>query len=1214
MCFFSKFLLWTLGIPPGQHVFAMSIPSGTQANPPRQGFALIVTLSVTALLVLLVTGLLLVVRAQSATLASRLQRAEARSNAQVGMRLALGALQRDLGSDCRVSAPGSQLGEDALHPALVGVWDARRLDEEMATTLPSGYYDRATGFRRWLVSGPGGPLEDVNYARTGALVNPVTFRRGSAADGRLDLRAARLAIGSTTGGADAFAWLVEDQNLKAPLLPSDLPPVAATPSVAQTLLTSGLPGARGHELIDGFDDLAVTDPALGKAVTTDSLKLVAALGDVDPARFAEEISLDSRSLLTNAVLGGVRHDFSLLLQRNFTQADFPAEYYPSDRVVNQTGRFAPTPSAVSYNGFRLSDTVPAVSDSNSATRLDLDTLPLQQLASYAAIADLRPPPASPGDNRNDGSRIEIDAQGRPRQDQLWMAQDVSPVDAHWRGDGMWLRPISKTMRIREIVYVGAKPIAGGKYRLVFYSIPVVTIWNPYTCDTTIRYLNMQYRVMPFAARVTKGSATVIQEIASSQNTWMIFAQNVPGQSSMVIPAGDCRVFFPDFITSPGSSSSQRRYYLANRWPTDFSLITKFWAPEVANPAIEGLPTESVTVGFLPTQQAYSGMISHYNDGWSAATVGWYQSTKTHDWDYDLRALHPFLLNEGGDSLTSTYAELAIRPKPACIIDLGAKVMDDPKLPSLTWTFDYYGALNPSMMYRGMEVANRASVSAAQAEGAHRAAVMEYRFIPLRGDTDLARYLSTLEPGDGVYDFQGGSHGPGDGANRMIGSELPLVPLHSLAQLQHLPLQDEGWVHDSPIPRTPLWAGTIGNARAHPWLRPGTLREMRQLSPLDTWNPGAYTGQAPIIDRQWVANALLFDGWYFSAAGARQGGYFAREGSERTARQVIDEALARTRPLPLDRLEFTSQAASRVQAAPLVDVNGRPTDRAWDRIGSLLTLRGGFNINSTSVAAWRAVLGAALGKPQARLVPGGGVSIEAVDGVPVSRFSLPIGPNLDEGGDPIADGFTGYRELQAAQIDELAKAVVEEVRARGPFRSLGEFVNRRRTSEASSPLVLRGALESALERDEVSINAPYRSGRLTAANFPNTPFVNPAAVEGWRHRGMAGYVSQADLLTTLGPVMTCRGDTFTVHTQGERLGADGRTGSAVRYEIVVQREADFINNRVPAFSSALELANGTAPGDGTNPAPSLTPEEFETSRRFGRRFRIVSLREVLPESN
>ena len=59
-----------------------------------------------------------------------------------------------------------------------------------------------------------------------------------------------------------------------------------------------------------------------------------------------------------------------------------------------------------------------------------------------------------------------------------------------------------------------------------------------------------------------------------------------------------------------------------------------------------------------------------------------------------------------------------------------------------------------------------------------------------------------------------------------------------------------------------------------------------------------------------------------------------------------------------------------------------------------------------------------------------------------------------------DQWNGRRTLTDDEIEALAKAIVKEVRKRGPFLSLADFVNRRVGTD--KPLAKAGAIQSALD--------------------------------------------------------------------------------------------------------------------------------------------------------
>ncbi len=152
------------------------------------------------------------------------------------------------------------------------------------------------------------------------------------------------------------------------------------------------------------------------------------------------------------------------------------------------------------------------------------------------------------------------------------------------------------------------------------------------------------------------------------------------------------------------------------------------------------------------------------------------------------------------------------------------------------------------------------------------------------------------------------------------------------------------------------------------------------------------------------------------------------------------------PLPNSRLRFTSDAATAAGS----DVTGSETAAAY------LENWGALNVNSTSVEAWKALLTAFR---DLKLATGG--SANPAETVPVSRTLDPTGAAIDFAFDnslnPTIDSnhigslasdkdysqvMNGFRYLTDGMIQVLAERIVDEVRLRGPFLSLADFVNRR----------------------------------------------------------------------------------------------------------------------------------------------------------------------------
>ena len=121
-----------------------------------RGFALVITLSLMVLLTLLAVGLLSLSAVELRRSSNGESRAIAMSNARLGLMLALGQLQRELGDDRRITADAAILKSEA-NPAAVGVWNgwspalgsrARPGTVNVDYKAPKGQ----TGFRSWLVS------------------------------------------------------------------------------------------------------------------------------------------------------------------------------------------------------------------------------------------------------------------------------------------------------------------------------------------------------------------------------------------------------------------------------------------------------------------------------------------------------------------------------------------------------------------------------------------------------------------------------------------------------------------------------------------------------------------------------------------------------------------------------------------------------------------------------------------------------------------------------------------------------------------------------------------------------------------------------------------------------------------------------------------------------------------------------------------------------
>jgi hypothetical protein len=247
--------------------------------------------------------------------------------------------------------------------------------------------------------------------------------------------------------------------------------------------------------------------------------------------------------------------------------------------------------------------------------------------------------------------------------------------------------------------------------------------------------------------------------------------------------------------------------------------------------------------------------------------------------------------------------------------------------------------------------------------------------------------------------------------------------------------------------------------------------------------------------------------------------------------------------------------------------------------------GAFNVNSTRVEAWKALLGSTR-----RTGFGSG------ENVPFPRILNPPGDAWKNGDPAFGDSvWDGYRELTPAEIDRLARAIVDQVKLRGPFLSLADFINRRLAEDETGRMgALQAAIESAGLNSTLTANYPLdNTSPLPDYGHPDNiadatrmeQTLKPAS-KAW---GAPSYLTQADVLQVLGPALAARSDTFVIRAYGDSVDASGNVLSRAWCEAVVQRTPQPLD---PDESG-------------------LNPKLAEGSIDFGRCFVITSFRWLAP---
>ena len=301
------------------------------------------------------------------------------------------------------------------------------------------------------------------------------------------------------------------------------------------------------------------------------------------------------------------------------------------------------------------------------------------------------------------------------------------------------------------------------------------------------------------------------------------------------------------------------------------------------------------------------------------------------------------------------------------------------------------------------------------------------------------------------------------------------------------------------------------------------------------------------------------------------------------------------------------------------------NQAFWRNAEFLKNRAAFNVNSTSVDAWVAVLSGTLGlkRPLAS-----GTDL-AGDVLSFSRYKKPFQVARTDTANPgNPGGWSGARQLSQAEVRSLASHIVFEVKRRGPFISLADFVNRRLVSDQDETSRM-GALDAAIEASGLnkhftdnpefkttSINAQGGAGDNNLADFRQSYrySVNGAVTtvqpksQAW---GMPGFLMQSDVLEPLAPLLSVRGDTFTIRAYGE-----ARSGLLVKsrawLEAVVERVPHYMEHRDQGSPGPLGDEPIAAPLRIHHATGEYTQGDLKwINQKFGRRFVIKSFRWLAP---
>jgi hypothetical protein len=1132
----------------------------------NRGFALIVTLSLMILLTVIAVGLLSLSAISLRTSASGEAEARAFANARMAVILAIGELQKEAGDDRRITADAS-MSTKASQAHLVGTWSSWSPERAAKPDQAAPDYGKpkTDRFRSWLVSAPDPKvLKKREWAE--AAVDPKSPRLFSLVKDGFNLNAA--AVPAPRGG---IAWAVSQENTKAKI---NVAGPETEDAVNVALHAQRRPSlalaATLKQPKDGWNIRA------GRVLSLSQVKLDSALADdsTPVAAAGASFTVHAQGLLTDAVKGGLKTDLNLgfeLSAEDFAKSswgDVPNPFHSSSKK----GGFA---SPNSYQGQRAlflplveNPIVPNTTNYFPATvdhRFYAAAVPtFDHLRSFYRIPHHLYGDALPTVAERGADHVAVKVQGAAGGASL--APSNPPPG---RESTTSIRPV-----LNRLLYLLSATL-GSNDQVHLTLTPIISLWNPYNSVLEIEgAVAYPWMDLPFQlawefklASGTVGRPEVNMSMmmgkqfearahGRSVNPYFLceITANGDGDTSKPIrfEPGEVRVFTPvsktPVLFSRTGSNEQRTVKMravedVNQLNLKGGLLIPMSNGVKTNGTPHGFnykvkPTDKVSVTIKPSQgEPYHYFVTLED----AARIKNKSDTTRGQAISEVQMLGFASTVSQVVSPVWSYAELQNAPKQFAVIETFHR----------TALESYGGQPIADLIYTTNP--RHASINHQLASG--NFTVAPHFQSTLRSASVFDGEIETSF--DGRRSFWGPSPYTKTGREYLPFFEIPREPLLSLAAFQHLDLA----------------ASTFSSANqfANSWASPYLARD--KTAKVET--KYAASG-VPIYDTSYLTNEALWDGYFFSGAAPEL--QPAASGNPATAwknpiarvqrdlEQVITEFVADPLEAPL------ANSRMRLDNGGLDDetlIQNLLDPAGCTRIAAHLTVDGAFNINSTSVEAWTAQLSGLRG--ETFQVDGGSAPDSGTAAFP--RFRHPTGkPD---------DNWNGFRTLTDAQVRTLAENLVKEVRARGPFLSLGEFVNRR---VEDSELGRNGAIQAAINAGQ--LNKSSEQATFSTAQYPKEGQDNIIPDTGV---GIPGYLTQADVLQSLAPVITCRSDTFTIRGYGEAKDSSGKVIARSWCEAVVQRTPEFVD---PSDSADTVLA-------------AVSP----VNQVFGRRFELISFRRV-----
>ncbi|MCF7733629.1 MAG: hypothetical protein K9N23_18210 [Akkermansiaceae bacterium] len=1162
------------------------------------------------LLTLLAVGLLTLSGVSLRAGAQSEAMATARANARLAMMLALGDLQKSAGPDQRITARADVLDEKSANPRLTGVWQSWEI-KASPEPQPDDYKKstRDAKFLGWLTSGSDRQAVRQTSFASRAPSEPVTLM----GKGTLGSQAAASdfvtvsSIPVVTKSRGTVAWAVLDEGIKV-RVNTPYADDATSPGAKTAQLGAG--ERPGTEFIKGLS------PLERSFFEQDSEKFATVKKGVSQLNFAlaaenlapglreilrpltHDVTTHSVGLLTDTARGGFKEDFQLLTN----SSSLPSGYANKGVYVSNLGMNSSTvPSDPQWGSLqefaRLYKT--QVSNSNGVPLLKATTPARWQAATKTGnttVLNLRPPTG------------------------VVLLPTIAKVQMLFSliGRDLYSYPAPAGNRIPADAPIIHGPQGGNfkgtkyQYDLHLLYTPIVTLHNPYNVAIELRNVRLEFVHVPFAMQVFRSGKPLSTGLVPLETMYAdnqqgqqgkIFGMNLktktrerPGGTTFSLLPGEVKMFSPyidpnrtyqddlgsrqfwDIYVGSGITSNIDAIpgwrgdgigYDCDWIAGDKAMPENFaegrWASCVGIARDDDLYVEFAPLGIPASKNKFTIQMSAATGTTSTPVI-----VNAIEMDYEKpTGLQDFILGRGKTLRypktgsikgleTVDHATVPIKNirkvKPFALLSVQAKSTsggrdpsnEDGRLATKPWCFAH-----ASSGASGQKVITEHS-----ANFSHE---VDLQLLE-KGTANLL----PIDLQDRTVFISGHTNLNGTKFGALY--DIPLAPLQNLATLNGAnPGGSSGYL--------PRFAQPIGTSWAHPLISADKMMEPQRS--------GNY------LDHSFMLNLALYDRYYFSGLADQTGPF----GTGKTSKTLATDYAAGQ---PLDDPRLTLNPPAGKSAADFPDLLEKDTAAA--EVAAWQRMAGAFNINSTSVAAWKAML-ASIHDSQAifnqldkansssKLTP---LDPPRAGSSRISRLRLPAAPGESTAGDPKDTYWLGPREYTDTQLQTLAENIVKQVRLRGPFLSMAEFVNRQL---GSGELAQSGALQQAIDESGINLapalaaNAGFEIPAATVADYK---YANLEAGAGPSYQGAPGFLSQADLLNVLGNAATARSDTFTIRGYGEARDTAGKVTATAVCEAVVQRVAEYVDPADPV---------------GTVPAALLS----EANKFFGRRFLILSYR-------